>query len=218
MLKLSHDRTTVRRGFTIVELLVVIVVIAVLATISRMTYVGVMDRVNATNLQREIRASAKNIGLYHAETGAYPSLSTPNNPTSLITVPARMINDMAYCSKGTDYILFVKDLKGKIYYIENGGQIALTNSGGQGACASKGYSYQAWGNTLGNIFSENYQQACAGDGGTCNVGASPKTVAYGNNGLFIYKRGLTGSVGCGWTTFGSDPANGVNKACYIVGD
>ena len=43
-----------RRGFTIVELLVVIVVIGILATITIVTYIGISSKATLANLQSDL--------------------------------------------------------------------------------------------------------------------------------------------------------------------
>ena len=54
---------------------------------------------------------------------------------------------------------------------------------------------------------------CSGEGQRCNFDGT-KDVAYGANGRFNYKYGVTGGVDCNNATFG-DPISGVGKACYI---
>ncbi len=61
-----------RTGFTIVELLIVIVVIAVLAAISVVAYNGVQNRANDTVIKNDLANFAKVIQLKYAETGEYP--------------------------------------------------------------------------------------------------------------------------------------------------
>lgn len=71
----ASDRSLVRRGFTIVELLVVIVVIAVLATITIISYQGIQQRTNNAAI---IDAAAKSLRMIQAYIGAYdkyPQLS-----------------------------------------------------------------------------------------------------------------------------------------------
>jgi hypothetical protein len=59
----------------------------------------------------------------------------------------------------------------------------------------------------------NYYQ-CALEGGTCSVGGGDRYMAFGANGAFVFKL-LNGTVSCQVSTFGSDPAVGVTKSCYI---
>ena len=59
-------------GFTIVELLIVIVVIAILAAISIAAYNGIQQRARAVSLQSNITQIHKLIELYYAEHGEYP--------------------------------------------------------------------------------------------------------------------------------------------------
>lgn len=60
------------RGFTIVELLIVIVVIAILAAISIVAYTGLQNRAHGSAVQSDISNFAKKIQLYHAVHGVYP--------------------------------------------------------------------------------------------------------------------------------------------------
>lgn len=61
-----------QRGFTIVELLIVIVVIAILAAISIVAYNGIQNRAKNTKLQSTIVNIQKKIEAYNAEFGNYP--------------------------------------------------------------------------------------------------------------------------------------------------
>ena len=67
---LSNTRNTiVRRGFTIVELLIVIVVIAILAAISTAAYTGIQERARGLSIDSMIRSQAKALSLYYVENG-----------------------------------------------------------------------------------------------------------------------------------------------------
>ncbi len=68
------------RGFTIVELLIVIVVIAILAAITIVAYNGVTSRANATSAQAAASTVIKKGEAYNAENSTYPTL--PSQLTS----------------------------------------------------------------------------------------------------------------------------------------
>lgn len=68
-------------GFTIVELLVVIVVIAILAAITIVAFNGITDRANAAQANSAMANNIKALRLYASETGSYPTPTSPNTQT-----------------------------------------------------------------------------------------------------------------------------------------
>lgn len=66
------------RGFTIVELLIVIVVIAILASISVVAFNGIRERAENTKTVTAVGQFAKGLVLYKSREGVYP-LQTANN-------------------------------------------------------------------------------------------------------------------------------------------
>ncbi len=64
-----------QEGFTIVELLIVIVVIAILATISIVAYSGVQGRARDAKRQADLSTIVKLLEVYHADNGGYPTCS-----------------------------------------------------------------------------------------------------------------------------------------------
>lgn len=63
-------------GFTIVELLIVVVVIAILAAITIVAYNGIQDRAKAARITASIDAYGKALELYRVENGNYPTVSS----------------------------------------------------------------------------------------------------------------------------------------------
>lgn len=82
-------------GFTIVELLIVIVVIGILASITIVAYNGVQSRAKFTVIRSDLEGMQKIIEYYNATNGSYPNTSNAwqyrrRDGTSFIpgTVPA----------------------------------------------------------------------------------------------------------------------------------
>jgi prepilin-type N-terminal cleavage/methylation domain-containing protein len=65
------------QGFTIVELLIVIIVIGILAAIIIVAYNGVTSKANNTAAQSVAGDLAKKLEAYNADTGAYPNYTSP---------------------------------------------------------------------------------------------------------------------------------------------
>ncbi|MDB5168640.1 MAG: Type secretion system protein [Candidatus Saccharibacteria bacterium] len=64
-----------RRGFTIVELLIVIVVIGILAAITIVAYNGVQQRARDSKRTQDIAVIVKSLELYYIDNGKYPTSS-----------------------------------------------------------------------------------------------------------------------------------------------
>lgn len=65
---------TSRRGFTIVELLIVIVVIAILAAITIVAYNGIQERARASSVSSALNQAAKKLSLYQVDNpNQYPA-------------------------------------------------------------------------------------------------------------------------------------------------
>lgn len=60
-------------GFTIVELLIVIVVVAILAALSYVGYTSINNRAHDSAVQADLRQLSQNISLYYAERDVYPT-------------------------------------------------------------------------------------------------------------------------------------------------
>src|SRR5574344_333990 len=80
-------------GFTIVELLVVIVVIGVLATITAVSYTSVTQKANVAAFQSQLSNNSSLLKLYNAEYNSYPTALDANYCPSAPTV------DTKYCLK-----------------------------------------------------------------------------------------------------------------------
>lgn len=131
-----------RRGFTIVELLIVIVVIGILAAITIVAYNGVQDRAKTTNAQTTSTGLIKKIELYSVDKGTYPTTlaqmtgagaaSQPYYVTNITFIPPFPVatstpNTLTYvtCESGTGYQIFYWNYQTKALGFYTGG--AQTN-------------------------------------------------------------------------------------------
>lgn len=73
-----------KQGFTIVELLIVIVVIAILAAITVVAYNGIQERADSTRTIAQAKAYAKGLRLWEADT-VRPTVSSCIAPAAVIT-------------------------------------------------------------------------------------------------------------------------------------
>lgn len=117
-------------GFTIVELLIVIVVIAILAAITVVAYTGIQNRANDTAVQANIREFANKVLQIEAETGAIPQPAPSNtNPPDGFTTfgvtksayPAG-VHNFYYCVSDTTWAVGAMSSSGTAWqYTATGG-------------------------------------------------------------------------------------------------
>lgn len=152
-----------RAGFTIVELLIVIVVIGILAAITIVSYRGIQERATFTSLKSDLRSLNTAVQLYHANTGSYPSTNdawsgdnqTINDSFIPGLVPAYISKTpqvpshsgvrptFLYRSNGTGY---------KLLYILNNGETLPTSHTTDNPLLDPARLTRAWG-----YFTEDYR-------------------------------------------------------------
>ena len=198
-----------KQGFTIVELLIVIVVIAILAAITIVAYTGITNRANDSAISSELSQNTKKI-LSAAATGGANYF-----PASVMVdgLQATKFNSnyrvVTYCANANDFLLFLETTSGKKYYSKSGAPMVQNDSiDSFQPCASLSIS-GAYTTYL------NLPSICANENGTCTL-STASTVVYGSaaQGRFNRLVNQTGTVTCNNTTFG-DPASGFAKACYV---
>ena len=126
------------RGFTIVELLIVIVVIGILAAISVVAYNGIQNRTHDTAVRQDLRNIAVKLEEYNAIHGQYPA-----GPTQLGLAGVSATKDsygnhrpggynLVYCRPDTglndNYALIASSKSGNTFqYRKNGGASSYTD-------------------------------------------------------------------------------------------
>jgi general secretion pathway protein G len=80
MISLNRKR---QEGFTIVELLIVIVIIGILATLVIVTFTGIQQRARNTKRTTDINAVDSHLEAYNANNGFYPTLTQMNTAAFL---------------------------------------------------------------------------------------------------------------------------------------
>lgn len=123
-----------KRGFTIVELLVVIVVIAVLAAITVVAFNGVQRRAQTSAVSSSLGAAVKKIRLYHVDNNVYPPTLADAGISDSTTTYQYSSTANSYCVTGTQgsVSLYVSDAQstpvaGGCAGHGQGGVAAITN-------------------------------------------------------------------------------------------
>lgn len=97
--------TATQRGFTIVELLIVIVVIGILATIVIVAYNGIQQRARIAVLQSDLSSAVKTLGIDNGTNGSYPSSAAAANAGAGLNASSGTTYQYTYTSIGNSYCL-----------------------------------------------------------------------------------------------------------------
>lgn len=84
-------------GFTIVELLIVIVVIAILASITVVAFNGIQDRAIEASIRSDLRNSRTKLLAYQIDNGRYPTVSAYYGSKMTTPCTPGTFTNAAYC-------------------------------------------------------------------------------------------------------------------------
>lgn len=108
-----------QQGFTIVELLIVIVIIGILAAITIIAYNGIQNRANDAAVQSDLTNAMKQAQVFNATEGHYPG--TSNEVLSLKLTPTKSaykdsVNNYAICASNDDFGIAAVSKSGKQFF------------------------------------------------------------------------------------------------------
>ncbi len=112
-------------GFTIVELLIVIVIIGILATVTIVSYTGINNRAIAASMQSDLASASTKLKLYQTDNMAYPTLinSCPTPSAGNICLKASPGNTYSYSAVNSaspqTFRLTSTNTNGAIYVVKN---------------------------------------------------------------------------------------------------
>lgn len=135
------------KGFTIVELLIVIVIIGILAALVIVAYNGIQGRANDTAIQSDLRNIGQKIELYNTDNSAYPTLAQISSGSLGIKATKNSYStaaggaNMAICISNLGYaVIALSKSNNKFSYSSIDGLKSFTASmsGIDATCASAG--------------------------------------------------------------------------------
>lgn len=184
-------KSSTSRGFTIVELLVVIVVIGILAAITIVAYTGISQKAVSASLQSDLDNASKQLKLFQVENSAYPITINCTIPDSSINKCVKKSNNGTYtyyANNSTDpQSFYLTETIGSTTYGITESSVPLLGIVTSGLVldldASVTASYPGTGNTW-------YDISGSGNNGTLTSGNSFST----ENGGYIVFDGATGIV------------------------
>ncbi len=120
----TRSLTTIQRGFTLVELLIVIAIIGILSTLLMANFIGIRQRARDAQRKSDVRQIQSALELYRADNGSYPAPAGSNGLTTNCPNPA------AFTANGTTYMAQIPcDPLGASFYHSGNYFYKLTTGG-----------------------------------------------------------------------------------------
>ncbi len=198
-------------GFTIVELLIVIVVIGILAAVTVVAFGTVQDRARASSASGDISKASRKAGLVKTLNGSVTTADLLSG-TYALSVGKGSYSVFTVCANAAgEYAAVAETRNGDVYYSVTGGTIVKNNSlNSLNPCPTLGIASPA------TIYGGMPATNCAGETGSC-IFTGTRTIAFGSlaRGEFIAQKNQVSPVSCSNAYF-TDPSPGFAKACYVL--
>lgn len=114
-----------QKGFTIVELLIVVVIIGILAAIVVVAYNGITSQANDSAVESDLATIAKKLEIYKVENGSYPAHNTTELEAADMKATKSVYmdrNNLYYCrsTDGQHYSIGAYSINDSRYYLIDG--------------------------------------------------------------------------------------------------
>ncbi len=165
----KNNHSKLKTGFTIVELLVIVVIIGILATLTIVSYSGIQKRAAIVTLKSDLANVRTQLAIEYSTTGNYPpSEAAANEGQGFAKSPG---TSYQYSLSGSDYCVTATSPtadESSLYLSSTTGSIE------EGLCP---------GHTNPNIVVSqlSYEEVAIGQSHTCTIGSDDKAYCWGEN-------------------------------------
>ncbi len=137
-----------KRGFTIVELLIVVVVVAILATITIVAYGGIQQRANDASVQSDLRNLGQRVEQFRVvndrtptadEVKAFTDIKVNKSAYGAHYTPSSLQYNLLYCRNDSMFGFVAASKSGNVFVYKNGvGNAAAALRTYTGTCTDNG--------------------------------------------------------------------------------
>jgi len=213
LLMMNATKQQISRGFTIVELLIVIVVIGILAAITIVAFNGVQQKAAVAAIQSDLTQNAKAImsAAATSSTGQHSTLAAMPGGAANVKLDLTKYKVASYCGDANNFVLAVQTTSGDEYYTKTGSAVVKDNTIDIFRPCDSVPIASAFTTYL------NLPTACAAEGGQCTF-TGTVTIAYGNVAQGKFSRLVTAAspITCSHASMSIvDPIPGYTKSCFM---